>query len=363
MSVPPPSKFLVHHEATRAHVLHTIAQAWGIWQPLTHNPAPNPVSLHRRHLMTLTSRYVVAEKTDGVRYLLVLGTCGETPYAVLVDRALTIYQLQVCAPKKMYCGCVFDGELVWDTRQLAMVYYIFDTISFQGISLHLDTFSKRYTVVTDTFVSQSEFSVTSFSTALDGVVLATRFSKKMKIVAIPDDTDDHMLFLYVKQCVTFNLFGSLQRSVKHLGHKSDGFIFTPMDEPIRRGTHTTCFKWKYAPTIDIRVVSIEGGTRYVLQCQRESAIVDLEQALPTLSFVFTIGKGCNLQDNDAIIVEVGVLVRDDTCIECKFHRLRSDKLTANSVQTIQDVIFEVRENITIQDLIDRSSIVTLDTAV
>ena len=45
--------------------------------------------------------------------------------------------------------------------------------------------------------------------------------------------------------------GVVWRTRRELKHKSDGLIFTPIEEPIRTGTHPTMFKWKSQHTVDI----------------------------------------------------------------------------------------------------------------
>jgi hypothetical protein len=83
-----------------------------------YNPAPNPVSLSQESLATITSdEYVVAEKTDGVRYSLLLCTDpsqDERPVAVLMDRSCNKWALPgVKAPRNLFTECsLFDGELV-----------------------------------------------------------------------------------------------------------------------------------------------------------------------------------------------------------------------------------------------------------
>lgn len=103
-----------------------------------YNPAPNPVSLSLESLATITpDEYVVAEKTDGTRYSLVLCTDphdNEKPVAVLMDRACNKWTVPIRAPRYLFVECsLFDGEMVrrvsqpdkWD-------YYVFDAVYVGG---------------------------------------------------------------------------------------------------------------------------------------------------------------------------------------------------------------------------------------
>src|SRR5690606_30915572 len=75
----------------------------------------------RRHLEILRTHladYVVAEKSDGVRHLLVLGRDEEgTPFSVMVNRQLQVLDVAVSAAPSYFdgAGSVWDGELVLES--------------------------------------------------------------------------------------------------------------------------------------------------------------------------------------------------------------------------------------------------------
>ena len=104
--------------ASSSIVLRTkeiMSQAWGLNKIIHHNPSPNPISLDRRHLNDLEahlSEFIVAEKSDGVRYQLVMGMNESRGFAVLVNRRMQMYEVSVYANPDYFKGSVFDGEMV-----------------------------------------------------------------------------------------------------------------------------------------------------------------------------------------------------------------------------------------------------------
>ena len=337
-----PSMWQVKNPEARESILKLVAEAWNIPRKLTHSPAPNPVSLHRADLSTLQSkRYVVAEKSDGVRYLLVLGKYKHSRYSVLVNRAMVIFQVELEAPATMFEGSVFDGELVHQHTTNRPVLLVFDAVMFEGKSLQREMLPARHMCVSSSFLS-------------DECDLADVSSKIHPLCAEPGQ-----IFMYTKKFVTFSLFGSLQRTVKALNHGSDGFIFTPVDEPVQKNTHSTCFKWKHTPSIDIYITAGEGDAGFLLQCQDGANVANLNSAFQDVKFQLVMERGCSLSHGEsAVIVEVNVTLEKPNIIKCKFFRLRADKTVANSVKTIRNVLAEVRENISVKELIDVSSVDT-----
>jgi len=355
-----PTSFRVEQPREVAEIKECMAKAWGIARKLTHNPAPNPVSLHRSHLPQIkTTPYVVAEKTDGVRYVLVLGRFTELrqQYAVLVDRAFTMYQIQVFAPKDFFYGSVFDGEMVWNKEQRCFMFLVFDAVAVKGRSVRKANFLERYRTITDSFLSQSEWGQRNIDQLEEATDAALQFAKTGKIVAIPDNTSP-CVFLYTKPCVKLELFGSLARSISSLEHDSDGFIFTPINAPVMRNTHAHMFKWKYHPTIDLELCATD--SEIVYRCQDGANAVSLQQAFPNYDFVCSMGAAFTFKKNEKFIIETSVHVTSESLggkpqITCKFHRFRTDKTTANHCRTIRDILREVVENITLKELINLSS--------
>jgi hypothetical protein len=345
-----PSAMLIRQPALYGDIKKQIATFWEIDAKLTHNPAPNPVSLNRKALNLLrTQEYVVAEKTDGVRYLLLISkfAAGKRPFAVLVDRAFKMFQIQICAPHYIYKGSLFDGELVWDDEMGCLKFLVFDVVAFGGKSVKTYHLMQRYEIINQAFLSSAEWNkshIKDYSIAID---TAAGFAVQKKIVCLPEA--QHLLFLYSKPCVLFSLFGSLLRST--LSHRSDGYIFTPIKCPVLQNAHSTMFKWKPTPTIDI--VVRKGATYF---CGDGKDLVELKYAFPEFTFVIEAMNGLLPQNGDDFVIETTITEkqgRQNTFV-CIFHRVRVDKKTPNDKRTLGQIIVELRERITIEELITLS---------
>ena len=123
---------LVNTPAALAHIRATLAMAWQRKQ-MSYNPAPKPVNLLRADMKrVLTDDYVVADKTDGYRALVVLTRIGTGQnIACFVDSNMQCYQVEVEAPQSFFAGTVLDAELVVD-HQKQLVCLCFDMVRSAG---------------------------------------------------------------------------------------------------------------------------------------------------------------------------------------------------------------------------------------
>jgi len=348
-----PSFMFIRQPALYGDVKKQIAQFWGINRRLTHNPAPNPVSLTREHLPLLRNElYVAAEKSDGVRYLLLISkfSTGDRPFAVMVDRAFKMYQIEIFAPHYVYHGSLFDGELVWDKKSNCLKFLIFDVVAYAGKSVRHHYFLQRYEIINQAFLSQEEWGkdhIKDYSVACE---TASAFAAEKKIVAIPQS--QKLLFIYSKPVVLFNLFGSLTRSVTALNHESDGFLFTPVKCKVLHNTHATMFKWKFDPSVDFQVEQEPGGG-HRFSCSDGNKIVQLKYAFPAWEFVFESAHGFRLHPKQKFIIETVIKEKQGHSNQfvCTFHRFRPDKTRPNNKNTVERIIEEIREGITLEELV------------
>ena len=110
-------------------------------------------------------------------------------------------------------------------------------------------------------------------------------------------------------------------------YETDGLVFTPVEEPIRMGTHETMFKWKPRERI-------------------------------TIDFQLKNGRDLFVQDRGVPFKESELHHRprpdlpDGTIVECGYgdlgwfvEKVRSDKTHANNRRTYFRTIINIRENI------------------
>jgi hypothetical protein len=122
-------------------------------------------------------------------------------------------------------------------------------------------------------------------------------------------------------------------NVEQLGHASDGFILQPANGRVVWGRDKRCFKWKYHPSID---VVIDGPN---LACQ--------EGPMPEDSDWAVMGDPCaGLWECQATVATLDGRRR----VTLKPLRLRTDKLDANSRETIQGVVKEIEDSVQLWEL-------------
>lgn len=118
----------------------------------SHHPGSNPVSISRKHLPQVeASEYLIANKSDGVRYTLFL-TCrpesdlhNPAPVALMIDRARNMYEIELVAPEAYFVRrTILEGELVWrQPREEGLMFIVFDAILIQGELLTAKPFAQR----------------------------------------------------------------------------------------------------------------------------------------------------------------------------------------------------------------------------
>lgn len=171
----------------------------------THFPGPQPISIERKHLPLLKQKlYVVCEKTDGVRHLLVCLQIGPKKVCALVDRLFHIRVIRAALP----VNTLLDGELLNEK------FVIHDAMMIGGESVMNKYLTER----------------------LDKIRSVIGPSMRIKLI--------------VKRMRPLSDFDALVKETN--GDPAiDGFIFTPIKEPVKTGTHETMFKWKPPEKITI----------------------------------------------------------------------------------------------------------------
>lgn len=219
-----------------AHVVNFIHHVWG---SKDYFPGPQPISIETKHFPILKrGEYMVCEKTDGERHMLVALTYEGRRVCMFVNRAFKMFEVSLTLKKSAYEGTILDGELYENTL---MVY---DAVLVCGQSVCTRTLPERLDA--SRALIRSIIHMTS-----DTYRVIPKTFHHMR------DFEPFMLAYLptVKQAI-------------------DGLVFTPVNEPIRLGTHETMFKWKpcekntvdfmmkRGPTMTWRLYTQEKGTLY-----------------------------------------------------------------------------------------------------
>lgn len=246
-------------------------------------PGPQPVSIERRHFACLRQQpYVVCEKTDGTRYLLVSDADKKV---ALVNRAFKVSHVALNLPR----GTILDGELV-TCRDGRPLFVIHDAV-----------------LVRDENVTQ--------------LPLTGRLDKARAVIRSIVRTAKSPFGLAVKTMVRLEKFDTL---ATEFPYETDGLVFTPVNEPVRSGTHETMFKWKPRDRITIDFL-VKGTELYIQE------------------------RGQLISES---YIHVPHTFPDGTIIECEYGdlgwtpvKIRTDKDYPNNRRTFLRTIVNLKENI------------------
>jgi hypothetical protein len=273
-------------------------------------PAPQPISVERRHFGQLNSHpYVVSPKADGERFLLV--ALGDR--SVLINRGFEETDIKFRFKKNAFDGTVLDVEKIGNR------ILVFDAYEVNGEIIKDKGLDERLERATSLVKSVLKTSKDPFKLEMKPVFERDELEKAMK-------TD--------------------------FGYETDGLIFTPKDEPARVGTHETMFKWKPLEknTVDFQVVPstrmhdcrqemIYGYDLYVQEHGKKICEGRLPQDLvePHWRPIMDAGK------DHCLILECEYIQG-----EVNFWRpvgIRRDKMMPNARRTFQRTLVNIEEDI------------------
>ena len=299
------------------YVVQFIHAKWGSKE---YFPGPQPISIEHKHYPVLKgAEYLVCEKTDGERYMMVALTYEGKRKCVFVNRAFNMFEVPINLKKSAYDGTILDGELYEDTL---MVY---DAVWVNGESVWNRNLNER---------------------------LDAARSVMKSIIYMKSDQ-------YRLKCKTFHQmrdFGKfMDEYLPTVQQKIDGLVFTPVNEPIRIGTHETMFKWKPQEknTVDFlmkREPSREtpgfkpGAPAWRLYVQEKGKLF-FESEIPF-----------NRMDDEPWF-------EDGAIVECKYItwespmwwrpiKRRTDKTYPNNRRTFYRTIVNIKENIQMKEFLD-----------
>ena len=313
-------------DADLCNILKTkVIREWPVVKNPENFPGPQPVSLEREYIWKLDKYpYSVCEKTDGMRFLLVVAKVGGEVVSAVVDRAFRFYRIELTS--RIDGLSILDGELVCETKgDLGWTFYAYDAIVVGGTNCAKQPLDTRHEKVAE-FVKN---------------VLESSFDIKAK--------------KFWKLCHLGQMLQDAERNP--LKHNSDGLIFTPRMLPVGTATQMSLVKWKPSTnhTFDFKVHIKRGAnnrTRYDLYSSDRGKIV----------------KHCSINErthSGRIFHEKyrSVTQKSVAIVECTWNipggyyepvLERTDKTHPNSVRTIEKTHLNIRENITMDEIVSLS---------
>jgi len=269
-------------------------------------PGPQPISIERKHFPILKrGKYVVCEKSDGVRHILVAITIGDKKLCLLINRAFNMFLVSINLPRTAYTGTILDGELVHKT------FLVYDAVTIGNVDFTQSIFTER---------------LQSAETLVNGITKLKTDPITIKVKTFCD-------------LKNFSFF--LKEVLPKIEYKIDGLIFTPINEPIKTGTHETMFKWKPRDMNTIDFQAKKWDNKWGLYVQEKGRLI-FESELSLDQAPEWITEDC--------IVECQYMC-DETPRWWKPKSLRVDKKHSNNRKTFYRTLVNIRENIQMNEFL------------
>jgi hypothetical protein len=303
-------------------------------------PGAMPLSMCRKDVPQLQQGdYVISEKTDGVRYLLVCVNDGtDTPSACLVDRSMNCFRIagDAALAGALQIGTVLDGELVHNLTKNTAVFMVFDVLQLGREFLMELPFQDRFRKVTCEVMPACEAGTEGGKLLAESLpIVRKRFFRR---------TDIMSLFGFV----TSGGGGGHER-VYYEGewrhHKTDGVIFQP-NTPYCVGMDPSLLKWKWLDLASIDLRARRSGSSITLATEGGGGDIDMT-SLVKLTEPDLMRLRADMHAMGGNIAEVAL---DPVTGMWVYMNLRPDKNKPNFISTVMTTLLELAEGITEQEL-------------
>lgn len=311
------SAFMINNDSLREKIFVKCEELLGIKLKINYFPGPQPVTVEKKDIATLSNkRYMVCEKSDGERYVMILLHIDGKPMGFILNRNNEIIFITHSFKKEVFEGSIFDGEII-KTKTGTWHYLIHDCMCFNGVSFIEKNHSLRYAAVLD-FITK-------------------RYSPKE-----PD-------CFFIKTKIFYNYGSELERTWEHIKktteNEIDGLIFTPIDEPFTFGRQYSLLKWKTNHTMDLLAKKI--GKKINLYGIRKNLNYIFKTINETHESYSLITSFCTTdQLKNGIIIEFNYDPKGEVF---KPYRMRLDKDLPNGEITITNTVKNIEEAICIED--------------
>ena len=301
----------------------------------------HPITLDRTNWQNLSKfKYYVCEKTDGVRYFLLILSNGKTYLhgrnlkKNVEDQYKNNLQFYIANLKIPINFCesesdvkikyIFDGELVSDLYESGpkIKFLIFDTLFYN----YFEVFREKYLI-------RLEYS-RKFVTFLKMSNRLIKSNNKIVQKCLPYNPNETLIkislkdFFEIQDCTFL-----LNRYFLGLPHKQDGLVFTKNDAPYRPGRNDDILKWKEISqqTIDFLVINNEYfNSPKVFNGKFKNRVLD----------IYLISYNKEFSTNDRILFDFMIVDQEKYDIFYK----EIEKLKANSESTVFGIIAECKFN-------------------
>jgi hypothetical protein len=326
-------RFMVQDERLIRMAKHHILKMYDMPEDMVYFPGALPVSLMRKDLEALREiPYMVAEKTDGVRHLLLIFHDGTHSYTLFVDRGFRFYYYSCKFSRSLYTdlGTLLDGEMILERGELKFLVHDIMCVRGKREVAHLNYQDRMYHV-------QELLRWHCFP---------------------PDQPEMDFILLLPKQVFPLHQLAHLWNDIiPKLHHRCDGLIFTPDNVPHIGKKNKLLFKWKQPcdHTIDLQLDRLTTEPK-----QRSRYPTFLLKTWDTISYIPFCEISLSYEEWRALGVEEGSKMLG-AIVECRFDRhrdtwspvnFRPDKVKPNDVSTVKLTINTIYESLTIIEILN-----------
>lgn len=324
---------------------------WGYRKQINHFPGCNPVPVDRETLHHLRMHeYVVAYKTDGVRYMLMLTLRPDgAPIALMIDRALIMYEIEVWGNEEFFSeGTLLDGELTWDSlEERSLVYLVFDIITAAGERYVHRPFADRLQVIHNTIFRTWTSNIDTYQCIGEENRIVCRQVSPVPIQFLP------------KHIVHAANVDDLWRRRGESPYRMDGLLFTRKDAKVASGSSLTMLKWKMDATVDL-VCHGDSVAELFMNSNTRAELVPLLN-LTHCSFTLVSNKittrHVDQRDSPGAVCVIEYLVSTkraapdaNVAVTLVPVRERTDKISPNAVTTVDKTIMATLNAVSFPEL-------------
>jgi hypothetical protein len=241
------------------------------------------------------------------------------PKCLFVNRAFDMFEVKINLNKKAYEGTILDGELYENTL---MVY---DSVLVSGVLVAHQNLDERLAAAEE----MMKFII---------YMKSDKYRLKMKTFHMMKD---------------FEVF--MDEYLPMVKQKIDGLVFTPLNEPIRLGTHETMFKWKPLEKNTVDFLMKKEPTRETPGCKPG----------PLAWRLYVQEKGKFYFESEIPLNRISdePWFEDGAIVECKYMtreepmwwkplKRRRDKTHPNNRRTFYRTIVNIKEDIKMKEFLD-----------
>jgi len=280
-------------------------------------PGAQPVTIERKDL-PLKEEYMVCEKSDGERAILLLLHVNNKPMCFMINRKNDFYFMDFSFKKEVFEGSIFDGEII-KTKKGVWNFLIHDCLAYNGVSFLNKNHRLRYACGIDFIVKRYNHKET------DCVCIKTK-----------------LFYNYGPEVV--KTWEHIQKTTEN---DIDGLILTPIYRNIIFGRDTKLLKWKENHTIDFLVKMVSGKINLYYYKKNLSIFKSFKSDTQNYKHIIE-----HLKDDENIdLSSKGVIIEFNVNGELfLIHKIRTDKDKPNGEITVTNTLKNIQESIKINEL-------------